>query len=89
MRHPPITQDSRETARPLPSDYIDDLRAEFPDLELSDAQAHDLLDTLFEIMATHVRMGFGLEPVGNLIASFEKSTAKTRILVNCEDAKDE
>lgn len=86
MKHPPITQQDKRLARPLPQDYIDDLRQEFPDLHLSDAQATEILTTIYEVMASHVRMGFGLEPVGKLIAAFETSTTKALPMVNSEDA---
>lgn len=89
MKHPPIGIEKRSKARPLPNDYINDLRAEFSELELTEAQANDILTTLYDIMARYVRMGFGLEPVGKLISDFENSSTSSSILVNSKDANDE
>lgn len=80
-----ITPKDQDRPQPSPIDYANDLRAEFPDLDITDEQAAEVLTTLFELMATHVRMGFGLEPVGSLLASFKNTTADMKSLVNSQD----
>ena len=74
---------------PKPSDYISDLKVEDGFEDITDAQALEYLQVLFDIMNGFVGIGYGLEPVQKLIKDFENSANQTRILVSSKDAKDE
>jgi len=70
---------------PQASDYLDML----DNAELTDEQANELLDVLFEIMKSFVLMGYGMEPVNKLLEGFEKSALGEPTMVEFEYDKDE
>lgn len=74
---------------PQPSDYMDDIKAEEGFENITDAQAAEYLQVMFDMMKGFVGIGYGLEPVQKLIADFETSANDARILVTSKDAQDE
>jgi len=74
---------------PKAQDYYDDWKREAGNENVSEAQAHELLETLLNIMKAYVDMGHGLGPVNRLIESFEKSSMPPLNMIKYKDAKDE
>ena len=74
----------RKVREPQASDYFD----QFDDDTITDAQKQEFLEALFHIMKGFVEMGFGMEPVSNLLDQFENSAAESSTMI-CSSSKTE
>lgn len=83
MEHDDFNKAARN--EPQASDYLEMLDT----AELTDEQANELLEVLFEIMKSFVLMGYGMEPVNRLLESFENSALGEPPVVEFERDKDE
>lgn len=63
------------------SDYMDML----DDDSLTDDEAMELLETLFDIMKSFVLMGYGIEPVNKLIEEFQMCASEPTNLLEYDD----
>ena len=70
----------RSKAEPCAADYLDML----DDEELTDEQAQQVLETLFDIMQSFVRLGYGMEPVSKLIEEFQFRASAPADLIECK-----
>lgn len=74
---------------PKPSDYMDDFKTEEGFEKITDEQALEYLQSIFDVMSGFANIGYGLEPVQKMIKDFEITAKDKRILVSYKDAQDE
>lgn len=55
---------------------LDDYRADIADLELTEAQETEFLETLWSIMGHFARLGFSADVCGLIFAEFNEASAK-------------
>ena len=73
---------------PQVSDYLDTLKGEqYDDFTLD--EKIELLECIFLVMQSFVKIGHDLDPVNKLIRDFERSSVEADLLIDCEDATDE
>lgn len=75
---------SSTKAEPCASDYLDML----DDEHLTDEQAQQVLETLFDIMQSFVLLGYGMEPVSKLIEEFQFRASASSDLIECKKIKE-
>ena len=71
-------------AEPCASDYLEML----DDEQLTDEQALQVLETLFDIMQSFVRLGYGMEPVSKLIEEFQIRASAPADLIECKKTEE-
>ena len=72
---------AKNGVQPCASDYMDML----DDDNLTDEEAMELLETLFDIMKSFVLLGYGMEPVHKLIEEFQMCASEPTNLLEYDD----